>query len=1001
MRTLLTSAGPGGSLMRSLLPVATTFLVLLGVLRWQGARQGLVGDTAGVVLMTAAAIAVMAGLMYVFASRLERKEAERRTADEQLRRSARYFELSQDLICTAGLDGYFKHVNAAWTNTLGWSEEELCSRPFAEFVHPDDRDATARDAARLARGDAIDSVYRYATRQGGWRFIECKAKAVLEEGLIYASARDVTQDKAGELALAESELQTRQILESAHDAFVSFDSHGVISEWNSRAEASFGWSRREAIGRELASTIIPEPQRDAHRQGIERFLVTGQEQVLGKRLELTALHRDGREFPVELTISSLKTKSGYTFHAFLRDITERNRAQQELALARDQALEASRLKSMFVANVSHEIRTPMNGVIGMSELLLDTELDEWQREYAETISSSGDTLLGIIDDILDFSKIEAGKLELDPTDVDLRHVVERACGMLAARAHKKGLELLVAVDSDVPALVHADAARLRQVIANLVLNAIKFTDAGEIVVRVRCSPSGDGAALLRLEVSDTGLGIEQDALERLFSPFAQADSSTTRIHGGTGLGLAISRQLIELMGGKLAATSLPGRGSTFWFELALERAEGKLSPPEEEHELAGLRVLVVDDNASSREILARQLGSLRMSCEVADDAAHALAILAAAASDGIPYQLALIDWEMPGVDGFELAHRIRRRPDLSGIRLLLLGSSGSVSDAPGEPLHGFDGLLTKPVRQSRLYQEIRAVITGERRAPRRAERPAPIAAGGTPTHPDVLVVEDAPVNQAVAARMLEKLGFLAHIAANGRVALEVMAGKSFAAVLMDCQMPELDGYETTREIRRGERDGQRIPIIAMTANSMQGERERCLAAGMDDYLSKPLRNRVLREALTRWIPDPDVTAAVPAGRARRATDPHLLDEAVIADLEGLEGDPLPGLLTLYFDEAAERLCELGDAISNEAAVTVGKAAHRLKGSSLTIGAAYVARVAADLEAAAGAGELGTAGPLREHLRGALDETAEAFRNRIEPSDTGKKRIGSARPSLTR
>ena len=299
--------------------------------------------------------------------------------------------------------------------------------------------------------------------------------------------------------------------------------------------------------------------------------------MLGRLLELTVLHRDGYEFPIELTISAVQTKDGYSFNAFLRDITARMQAQEELALARDEALESSRMKSMFVANVSHEIRTPMNGVIGMTDLLLETELSDEQREYAETISSSGDVLLEVIDDILDLSKIEAGKLELDPTDFDVREAIERACGMLAARAHGKGLELVVAIDPDMPRHVRGDVARLRQVIANLVSNAIKFTAGGEVVVRASASPAGAGAVVVRIEVSDTGIGIEPAALGRLFQPFSQADNSTTRKFGGTGLGLAISRQLIEMMGGTVGAESERGTGSRFWLELPLALAAGRRS----------------------------------------------------------------------------------------------------------------------------------------------------------------------------------------------------------------------------------------------------------------------------------------------------------------------------------------------------------------------------------------------------------------------------------------
>ncbi|MGZ4279211.1 MAG: PAS domain S-box protein [Solirubrobacteraceae bacterium] len=959
MRKLLTGGGPGGSVLRHLLPAAIGGLGVLGFLRWRGGERDL-----------------------------------RQDVEAELKRSSRYFELSRDLVCTAGFDGYFKQLNAAWTETLGWSEDELRARPFVEFVHDDDRARTEDESAGLrAGGVTIDFVNRFATKDGGWRWIEWSSMAIMDEELIYASARDVTQRKVIEAALERSDHRTRQIVENAHDAFISIDARGRITGWNSQAEASFGWARGDALGRELAETIIPEPQRAAHRLGLERFLATGEGPVLGRRLELTALHRDGREFPVELTISPIEMEQGYAFNAFLRDITERKGAEQELALARDQALEASRMKSMFVANVSHEIRTPMNGVIGMSELLLDTELDEAQREYAEAISASGEALLTIIDDILDFSKIEAGKLELDPTDFDLREAIERACGMLAARAHEKGLELAVAIGPEVPALVRADSARLRQVLTNLVANAIKFTATGEVVVRASATPASDGEALVRVEVSDTGIGIEREALEQLFEPYAQADGSTTRKYGGSGLGLAISRQLIELMDGRVGAESELGRGSSFWFELPVVRVQAGDGPPDEQPTLAGLRVLVVDDSATSRRILERQLCSWHMSCEVADSAARAMELLESAAAAGMPFALALLDLNMPHVDGYELAGAVRANPALRGTRLVLLSSSGGRSGAPEEA--ALDGVLVKPVRQSRLYEQIQAVIAGERPVAARAVATEDADAPHRGATAAVLVVEDTPINQAVAAHMLERCGFEAQVAENGRQALEALSQRTYAAVLMDCQMPELDGYETTREIRRLEQGGPRMPIIAMTANAMQGERERCLAAGMDDYLTKPLRQRTLKDTLSRWV----------AGRPTSSHDPHpgpengaprgahadsqLLDEAIVLELEALDGDVLPDLVALYFDDAAERVAGLGDAVARADTDAVARMAHTLRGSSSTLGAAHVAHIAFELEQTAKAGALAPAAALLDSLPRALEQTRKAFRDRTaEPNNDG-------------
>ena len=493
-------------------------------------------------------------------------------------------------------------------------------------------------------------------------------------------------------------------------------------------------------------------------------------------------------------------------------------------------------------------------------------------------------------------------------------------------------------------------------------------------------------------MSDTGIGIAREALEQLFEPYAQADGSTTRKYGGTGLGLAISRQLIELMGGSVGAVSEPGKGSTFWFELSLALAPAARDrPPQEEPTLAGLRALVVDDNVTSRRILERQLSSWQMSCEVADSAAQAMELLQSATATGLPYALALLDLNMPDVDGYELARAIRAEPALSGMRLVLLSSSSGRSGAPEEA--ALDGVLVKPVRQSRLYEEIQAVIAGEQAVAPRVRAADRADAPRRGTRPAVLVVEDTPINQAVALHMVERCGFEAEIAEDGRKALRALSKRSYAAVLMDCQMPELDGYETTREIRRLEQGGPRLPIIAMTANAMQGERERCLAAGMDDYLTKPLRQRTLKDALLRWVVEPAATSSVPgpANGAPRdeSTAAQVLDEAIIAELDSLEGAVLADLVALFFDEAPERLSELGGAVDRADTAAVARMAHTLKGNSSTLGAAHVARIAAELETAAKAGDLTPAAALLDALRGALADTSTAFRDRAaEPDNDG-------------
>jgi len=857
---------------------------------------------------------------------------------------------------------------------------------FLALVHPGDRDrvqATVQTVYENLEPNAFE--HRIVRGDGVVRVLQCRCEVITDNAgrpvRMLGTAQDVTERKRVDAALVASERQTRQILESAHDAFVAIDADGAITDWNRQAQTMFGWTSVEAIGRDLAQTIIPVEQRGGHRRGLRRFVAGGQSRVLGRLLELSAIHRDGREFPVELTISAVETDGGYSFNAFVRDITQRRRAEQELRLARDEALEASQMKSMFVANVSHEIRTPMNGVIGMSELLLDTALEGEQREYAEMISSSGEALLEVIDDILDFSKIEAGKLELDPTDFDLRDAIEKVCGTQAARAHKKGLELVVAIELDLPALLHGDVARLRQVIANFVSNAIKFTAKGEVVVRASSAAANEDATVVRVEVSDTGIGIERAALLRLFRPFSQADGSTTRKYGGTGLGLAICRQLIDLMGGTVGADSEPGQGSTFWLEVALARPAAGEAAPAQQRELSGLRVLVVDDRAASRRTLEHQLGYWETSCDVAENAAAAMELLLSAATAGRPYEVALLDQDMPDVDGQALARAIRAQAALGPIRLILLSSSGPRPE-PYESPTLFDRVLTKPVRQSRLYDEIQTLIAGESPVDRRIQASASVDVDVAQQRAklEVLVVEDNPVNQTVAVRMLAKCGFGARAAENGHEALKALSERPYAAVLMDCQMPGLDGYQTTMQIRSSEQDGLRIPIIAMTANSMRGERERCLAAGMDDYLTKPLRNKTLRDTLERWVSEPQNTAPGPRDLGPPesvAGYPAVLDEAVIAELD-FKGEDLADILAMYFDQALAQISELAGAISRGETLSVAQTAHKLKGSSSTIGAARVAHLAAELETTAIAKNLTGAPQLLDRLRSGLTETRKAF-----------------------
>jgi PAS domain S-box-containing protein len=862
-------------------------------------------------------------------------------------------EVSPAAIASTDMDGNVTSWNPAAERLFGFTSEEAVGRNIDNLVanHPD----IHAEAVGVNREAESAGQMHLTTRRNR------KDGSLVDVDVLAAMIR-VGDKPAGMYAIYHNigELQRQRryfeaLVLNDPVAVVIVDPDVTVKLWNPAAERLFGYSKEEAIGRNLDDLVAFTEDVRAEALSYSRAVVEGKAvQSITKRNR-----KDGSQVDVEVSAVVVELANELLgYYAIYHDVTELQRAKR----AADAATEA---KSAFLATMSHEIRTPMNAVIGMTGLLLDTELTSEQRDYAEIISGSGDALLTIINDILDFSKIEAGKLELELRPFDLRECIEGSLELVAVAASEKGLDLAYELDPQVPSALIGDAPRLRQVLINLLNNAVKFTEQGEVVLSIKVAASLPSR--LHFAVRDTGIGIPDDRVGDLFESFSQVDASTTRQYGGTGLGLAISKRLSELMGGSMWVKSRVGEGSTFNFTILADTAPSKARNFEKgaAPRLEGKRILIVDDNATNRRILVQQTASWGMTARETGSPTQALQWI----RRGDAFDVAILDMHMPEMDGLMLARQLRQERDAHALPLLMLTSLGQRESALDVDLVAH---LTKPIRPSQLYDALLDVF-GEQ--PQRLEDvPSDGDAGGPELAPlRILVAEDNSINQKLIVSLLGKIGYQADLAGNGVEALEALDRRPYDVVLMDVQMPEMDGLDTTRHIHERYSGRARPYIIAATANAMQEERQACFDAGMDDYLSKPIRMDELIAALKRFEP--------------HTTNPSEMDHAIQALQENSDADFVGELINMFLEEAPDLIEIARVAIAAGDAASLQRAAHTLKSNAATFGAVSLENRCRELETKAKMMAIHDTTDLLEQIQAELTTTMVALETRLqEPSD---------------
>ena len=894
---------------------------------------------------------------------------ERKKIEEALSQSEKKYrviaEFTHDWAFWINEKGQYAYCSPSCERVTGYTASEFEADPglLLKIMHPDDLPRYKHHRKfEAATTGTNDLEFRITARDGSQRWISHVCLPVHDAGGNFdgsqGSNRDITERKQAQQLTEREKQYFEALVQNSPAAVVVIDTSDNIVSCNPAFEKLFGYAEMQVKGQNLDSLITTST---SHAQAIaySRQAVEGLVHVTEQRCKKDGTLIDTEIFGVPVIVQGERIGTLAIYH----DITALVQAQRA-------AETANRAKSAFLATMSHEIRTPMNGVIGMTDLLLDTALSPEQREYAETIRTSSEALLTIINDILDFSKIEADRLELESQPFDVRECVESALDLVASKAAEKRLDLAYLIDDGVPHALVGDVTRVRQILINLLGNALKFTEHGEIVISVNAQRAEQAPEKYQIHFSirDTGIGIPKDRMDRLFKSFSQVDASTTRKYGGTGLGLAISKRLSEMMGGEMWVESEVGKGSTFHFTLRAQSApsEARIYSRVGQTQLDGKRVLIVDDNSTNRTILTRQTQTWNMLPRATGSPLEALEWI----RRGDPFDLAILDMQMPEMDGMTLAKEIRVLRDARVLPLMMLTSLGRRE--VGADLIDFAAFLSKPIKQSLLYNALISVFAAHPVAPVHAPATTQFDAGMATRLPlHILLAEDHAINQKLALQMLKKMGYRADVAANGIEVLEAMARQPYDVVLMDVQMPEMDGLEATRRLRQQSPNGKRVYIVAMTANAMQGDREECLEVGMDDYVSKPVQVKELQMALERAA----VRAATPV--EAKVIDWSVLDNLRMLQEEGQE-DFVQSMIDLYVKTTPQLLASIHTAIALGNPTELQHAAHTLKGNSNSLGATQVADLSKRLEMIGRSGTVDGAVELNEELARAYARVAQEF-----------------------